>query len=315
MKFEIEIIKALQNIRSHLLDLTFEFFTYFGEEMIVIAILGLIYWTLNKDLGKRLAMTVFLSIGINSLIKVIIARPRPFQVDPTIDNLRPETSPSYSMPSGHTQTAATTYFGIHYYYKKQWILIAAIIITFFVAFSRLYIGVHYISDVFVGALLGILIVYGFNSILIKSNDAHKIYRIIGYGSVMIFVVSILFFFMKFSGQNLAGEKFYFELETIAKMFGALFGFVIGIEFERKFVNFNHHSHLFKNILRFVLGMISVLIIQILLKQLFLVFVNPDHLADSLISAFLAVVLDYIRYIVMVFLGIGVYPLIFKKLKY
>lgn len=311
MTFELDMIRWLQEQRNGFFDFLFEFFTYFGEELIVIAILGLVYWTVHKDIGKRLAMTVFLSIGINSILKVVIGRLRPFQVDDTIVNLRPETSSSYAMPSGHTQSASTTFFGLGYFFKKKNLLIGAIIITCLVALSRMYIGVHYLSDVLVGGLLGILVVYVFNDILNRISNPHRVYHLIGLLSFLAFFILMIIELLK--TNPLPASDFYHQLETVAKMIGALVGFVIGIEIERKMVGFKNHKDIKKNVIRFVLGIIIVFLVRVILSELFTFIIDPEQLTSQAYAGYiLGLFLDFIRYAVMVIIGIGVYPMLFKK---
>ncbi|QWB99699.1 phosphatase PAP2 family protein [Mycoplasmatota bacterium] len=313
MTFELNIIKWLQENRNGLLDFLFEFFTLFGEEAIIIGILGLVYWSINKESGKRLAMTIFLSIGINSIIKVIIARPRPFLADETITNLRPETSTSYSMPSGHTQSAATTFFGLAYFFKKRYLLVFAIIITLLVAISRMYIGVHYLSDVLVGAFLGITLVYGLNYLINKIENPQRLYRLIGILAILSFLIFIISEFISANTSNIFnGDLFRYNLETIAKMIGALVGFVVGIEIEQKYVHFSNHQNLIKNVIRFILGVLLIFLVRIILKELFLLIINPENLVNQPFLSIIAIFLDFLRYFIMVVIGVGLYPLLFKK---
>lgn len=314
MNFELEIIKWLQSFRTPFLDKLFEFFTIFGEELVVIAILGGIYWSINKRIGERLGITVFISLGLNSLLKAIFMRLRPFMVDTEITNLRPETSGGYSMPSGHTQSASTVFFGVYQFFKRKYLLIIAIIITVLVAISRMYIGVHYLTDVLVGAFLGILITYYLAKYLSKKEDLSKIYNIIliisGVALVGLFVYNLI----SLSGTSFDSETFYFNTEALAKMIGTLAGFVLGVRFENKYVNFSNHSHLLKNILRFVLGIAVVMAVRIGLKEIFMLIVNPEELIDNqMFSSILASFLDFLRYVIMVMVGIGIYPLLFKKI--
>ncbi|MDY0317713.1 MAG: phosphatase PAP2 family protein [Candidatus Izemoplasmatales bacterium] len=314
MNFELEIIKWLQSFRTPFLDNLFEFFTIFGEELVVIAILGGIYWSINKRIGERLGITVFISLGLNSLLKAIFMRLRPFMVDTEITNLRPETSGGYSMPSGHTQSASTVFFGVYQFFKKKYLLIIAIIITVLVAISRMYIGVHYLTDVLVGAFLGILITYYLAKYLSKKEDLSKIYNIIliisGVALVGLFVYNLI----SLSGTSFDSETFYFNTEALAKMIGTLAGFVLGVRFENKYVNFLNHNNLLKNILRFALGIAVVMAVRIGLKEIFTLIVNPEELIDNqMFLSILASFLDFLRYVIMVMVGIGIYPLLFKKI--
>lgn len=314
MNFELEIIKWLQSFRTPFLDKLFEFFTVFGEELVVIAILGGIYWSINKRIGERLGITVFISLGLNSLLKAIFMRLRPFMVDTEITNLRPETSGGYSMPSGHTQSASTVFFGLYQFFKKKYLLIIAIVITVLVAISRMYIGVHYLTDVLVGAFLGIIITYYLAKYLSRKEDLSKIYNIIliisGIALVGLFVYNLI----SLSGTSFDSEAFYFNTEALAKMIGTLVGFVLGVRFENKYVNFSNHNHLLKNILRFALGIAVVMAVRIGLKEIFTLIVNPEELIDDqLVLSVLASFLDFLRYVIMVMVGIGIYPLLFKKI--
>ncbi len=314
MAFEIEIIKWLQSIRNEFLDFLFEFFTMFGEELLVIAILGGVYWVVNKKVGERLGITVFISLGLNSFLKLVFLRPRPFQVDDSIVNLRPETSGSYSMPSGHTQSASTVFFGLYQFFKKKYLLIVAIVITTLVAISRMYIGVHYLSDVLVGALIGVIITYYMYRWLSKKEDLSKIYFVILVLSSLSLILVLVYYLFKGDSNNFDAQAYYFNTEAIAKMLGTLIGFVLGVKFENKFVNFKNHKDILKNVIRFALGVAIVFATRVVLKEVFHLVVNPENLVDQKFLSVLASFLDFLRYAIMVLVGIGIYPMLFKKIK-
>jgi len=307
MTFEIDIIRWLQNHRTDLLDQLFKIFTMFGEELIIIIILGGIYWTIDKHKGKRLAVLLFISLGMNSLLKVIIRRPRPFQVDQRIINLRPQTSQSYSMPSGHTQSAATLYFGIAYLFKKRLLWLIAITLIVLVGMSRMYIGVHYLSDVMIGALLGFIFILITNKLYKHYHQSKQIYRALLVLSVLLFVLMILINHLK----GYRGEILYFELESLSKMLGALCGFSIGTLYEERYVQFQNHSTFYKNAMRLILGLIIVMGLRLGLKSIFSLIVNPNNIELNVFKSLFAVCLDFIRYAVIVFVGLGLYPKLFK----
>ncbi len=315
MKFELDIIHWLQNLRNDFLNSLFEGITFFGEEVIIIVVLGVLYWCINKKTGERLGLTLFVSLMFNSIIKVIFMRPRPFIADSSIKPLRLETASGYSFPSGHTQSASTLFFGLYYFLKKKWLLIVAIIIALLVAVSRMYLGVHYMTDVLVGGLLGILFAYLGNRYLTDNINYKKIYTYILGILFIAFIVLMTINVIKAYGENIAFDsaQFYFDAESMSKMFGTIIGFIVGILYEKKYVNFTNHKNFKKNIVRFLLGIGIILLTRYALKWFFGLLVNPDNLVDGeLFKSILALFFDLLRYFLMVFIGLGVYPKIFRK---
>lgn len=309
MQFELEMIQWLQSFRNEFFDFLFQFFTYFGEELIIIGILGFLYWSYDKKIGEAVGITVFISLVLNSIIKVITARPRPFVVDSSIDNVRPHTATGYAFPSGHTQGAATTFYSFALWMKKRWITIVSIIIIVCVAISRMYLGVHYFTDVLVGGLLGILFSIGFYRFYQKNPDLQKLYRILVYILTTIFLGSYVYFLFSTSDA----PTLYVKMEGIAKMMGGFFGFVLGVDYENKHTKFSNHRVIWKNLIRFVLGVVVVMGVRIGLKSIFSFIQNPEELlAGEYFKSSISILFDFLRYFAMVFIGIGLYPKLFKK---
>lgn len=319
MAFELELIKILQSIRSDFFDALFQFFTMFGEELVIIGILGFFYWIYNKRIGESMGISVFISLVLNSTMKTLFQRLRPFQVDSAIENVRPQTSGGYSFPSGHTQGAATVFSSVALFVKKRWISITSGIIIFFVALSRMYIGVHYLSDVIVGAFLGILISTIVFKYLHKNEDNSKIYRIIFVVSASVLVAITIWHRILLSNEIMIvghtdASSLFERLEDGYKMVGAMLGFLLGVTYEKKKVNFTHHRNILKNVIRFGLGVLIVMGIRLGLSVGFDFVVNPEELEmGQFLLAIVALLLDFIRYGVMVFVAIGIYPILFKKL--
>ena len=98
-----------------------------------------------------LAMALGLILG-NGILKNLIARPRPFI---TYTELVPLVQVGgYSCPSGHTLASFTAAAAVFSFYKKPGA--AALLLAALIGFTRLYVGVHYPTDVLFGAALGIL---------------------------------------------------------------------------------------------------------------------------------------------------------------
>lgn len=136
----------------------FLFITKFGNEEIVICIVILFLLILRDSRFLLLPLIGFIT---NSLLKILIHRDRP-----SIRHLVEETSFSY--PSGHSMISVVLYgYLIYYIYKHinnkiiRNILIGLLIfIIISVGISRVYVGVHYISDVIGGYLIGLIVLMG-----------------------------------------------------------------------------------------------------------------------------------------------------------
>ncbi|MBN2504814.1 MAG: phosphatase PAP2 family protein [Bacilli bacterium] len=315
MQFELEIIKWLQSFSNQFWDFFFQMWTIFGEELVIIAILGFTYWCFDKKVGEALGITVFVSLVLNSLIKITFRRLRPYVVDQQITNIRPQTSGGYSFPSGHTQGAATVFGGLAVWLKKKWLTISVIVIVVMVAISRMYLGVHFLTDVVVGGLLGVGLSWGFYKLLSKTDNRNKLYIWLLIGSGTLFVGAYLYYLLSVETTVDDSDAFllYNSLEGAAKMVGAITGFVLGVMFEHKKVVFDNHRNLVKNLIRLIVGIVVVMAFRIVAKAVFGFIVDPEALADGqMFKSTLAIIFDFLRYGGMVFVGIGLYPLVFKR---
>lgn len=159
---EISILQFFQSLRSGFGTFLACLFSLFGETLFLVVFICLIYWLYHKSLGEKLVLTAFSSMAINGFLKCLVARPRPYttgkvtRVD--VDNALISTTglaDFESFPSGHSQMGASLFFTGAFHYKKTWGWILFPLLTLGVMLSRLYFGVHYPTDVLVGASLGI----------------------------------------------------------------------------------------------------------------------------------------------------------------
>jgi membrane-associated phospholipid phosphatase len=319
MEFELEIIRWLQSFANGFWTAFFSFWTMFGEETIIIGLMGFIYWCHDKKTGEFLGLTLFLSQIVNSVVKISIQRPRPFEVDGAIVNLRDSTSSGYSFPSGHTQGAASVFGFVAFWLKKRWVTVVTIFIIVMVALSRMYLGVHYLTDVVAGGLLGLGIVYGLYRWQPHIKNTEKWYNLllIVTGGILVVMTVISVFTVQAREGWSDAYTFYDKLEGLFKMSGAFLGFALGLRYEKAKVGFDNHRILWKNLLRLAIGIGVVMAIRLGLKAVFQLIVETDEAATlgsgEFLKAAIALLLDGIRYAVMVFAGLGLVPLVFKKI--
>lgn len=164
------ILQFIQlNLRNPILDNIMIFITSLGNGFTVWLVIGVIL-LINSKSRKNGAMIIFsliLCFIIGNLsIKPFIARVRPFDVIPLIDGLIIKAPTDFSFPSGHAMSAFAVSTVIYNMNKTSGIL--AFILSGFIGFSRLYLYVHYPSDVFFGILIGIAI--GITTIKLFKTD-------------------------------------------------------------------------------------------------------------------------------------------------
>ena len=147
----LELIHRVQAWRSPALDLAFRSITFLGNEGFYLLILPLLYWCIEARLGFRLGLLFFVSGYLNLAFKELLAQPRPADLEQGI-NLIKETG--YGLPSGHAQSAVVLWGFLAYAGKKRWLWAPAAALMVLIGFSRVYLGVHFPTDVLGGWLIG-----------------------------------------------------------------------------------------------------------------------------------------------------------------
>ncbi|OGH65880.1 MAG: hypothetical protein A3B90_03190 [Candidatus Magasanikbacteria bacterium RIFCSPHIGHO2_02_FULL_41_13] len=177
ISLDLRVNALLLLLRDPLAIKFFHVITFFGE-VFVVGILALLASALLWRAGKKYHMVaLWLSIigseGITFLLKISIQRARP------LDALVLETSNSF--PSGHATLAIAFYGFIAYLLLQKMkkskyripVFILFILFIFAIGFSRLYLGVHYLSDVCVGSVIGLVGLVA--SIVVGKNKIFQAY--------------------------------------------------------------------------------------------------------------------------------------------
>lgn len=157
--FDFVILDAIQNLRSPFLDkLMVDISTLGNGSLIWITYLIIFLSTKEyKKMGKVMLISFALNILIvNLFIKNIVARPRPFMINPAIDLLIPPLKDG-SFPSGHTSYAFSFASIIILMARGEGLKIFTTVLAILISLSRLYLYVHFPTDVLGGAIIGVLI--------------------------------------------------------------------------------------------------------------------------------------------------------------
>ena len=152
---ELSILDAIQNIFGcKFLDFIMPIITLFGDGGIFWIALAILLLIFPKTRKTGLTMGISLALGFlvgNIFLKNAVGRIRPYDLNPNFDLLVDKLH-DYSFPSGHTLASFEASVSIFLYNKKFGI--AAIVLAVLIAFSRLYLYVHYPTDVLTSVILG-----------------------------------------------------------------------------------------------------------------------------------------------------------------
>lgn len=301
----INWIGALQNLGDWL-TLPMKAFSFLGTEEFFMLILPALYWSIDAGLGLRVGVILLLSSGVNHALKLAFHGPRPYWFSQQVMALAVETS--FGVPSGHAQTAAGVWGMLASGIKKRWAWLAAALIIFLIGLSRLYLAVHFPHDVILGWLFGGLLLW----LTLRFWGAAAAWldkRTLGQRILLAFAASLFMILLSLPGllwlqanwqipaiwlQNAAQAFPEGELPAPVALSGAitpaatLFGLLAGLAWFNRRGGFSTAGPAWKRILRYVIGLVGVLVFYIGLKILFGLFV-PDG------EALLAYILRYVRY--------------------
>ena len=182
MNIELMILNWIQSLRNPLLDIIMLFFTRLGDVGFIWIVLSIILLLKEKTRQVGIMMLIALCLNVllcNGILKHLFARVRPCDINTSI-HLLVSRPTDYSFPSGHT-SASFTAVAVLYFMKSKKLFKASLILAVLIAFSRMYLYVHYPSDILggvvVGMVCGYLAVYLYHKLKIfKPNIFKKLYE-------------------------------------------------------------------------------------------------------------------------------------------
>ena len=155
--FGIQVVMFVQSLGNWLLR-PMQLFSLLGSEKLFLLVAPALYWCISTEAGLRVGLFLMFSGGINDALKVAFHAPRPYWYSKDVKALAAEVQ--FGIPSGHAQHAVVVWSTLADWLKRRWVWITAILLIFCISFSRLYLGVHFPTDVLAGWLVGVLLVWG-----------------------------------------------------------------------------------------------------------------------------------------------------------
>ena len=240
LEWGIEIVLWFQQF-SPGFDLMFKIFTFSGEEMFYLLFLPVIIWCISMRFGVRLMILFLFNAYFNSFAKLIVDQPRPFNIDNRVKQI--VHASGGGLPSGHTQNALVFWTYLARHFKHKWLWILTVVMIIFVPMSRVYLGVHFPTDLLGGYILGIIVLLLFIKLDQPVTDWLK-KRGLGLQLIMSLLIPILMIMMLPSP----------EPSSIAAC-AVLLGGCVGISFERKWIKFKTPDTFLKKLACYLIGTI------------------------------------------------------------
>ncbi len=290
MQFEADLIKLLQRASNGFADAVFLGVSQLGTEIAFLTVAVILYWCIDKVYAYRFFNVYILGVAVTNFLKLGFARPRPFDSYDIRSIGAPETT--YSFPSGHTESIASisTMLTLKYGKNRMYIPVIGAAATLAVMISRMYLGQHYLSDVFCGLTLGVFCAVAFNALLSLFGGNEELFVIPG---TVICIVIIAVFAGKLSTPSGA---------DILKGMGAFIAFDIGYIIEKRYVRYDVKKYRlwYKTALRILIG----LGVAIGIQQGFKLFLPED----------IPMLYCFLRYFLIAVWAAVAAPMLFKVLK-
>lgn len=210
-QFGIQVIHAFQSVENPVLTAIVKGITFMGEPITYVLLLGVILFCVDSKKGFQLLMVLLFSTMVNSSLKLFLQVPRPFLLEEGLNLIREK---GYSTPSGHSQQSALFYpvFAVLFILrsnlkrKKLFFYLVALALPILVGLSRIYLGVHYPTDVLFGWTLGYF--FAFCGIVLWEKFDSPFVNLRKSVQILIVAVAVLLLNALADGENTESALFF-----------------------------------------------------------------------------------------------------------
>ncbi len=283
------ILQALEKIRCPFLDVVFGIFTALGEEMIIAAIIAVVYICFSKRAGEQALLTVMTASCVTAGIKGAVRRLRPYAAGDVarveIDNPLVSTmdlDADMSFPSGHSTASGGFFTTLALRLRRPLAVLLCVLFVLMVMLSRLYFGVHYPTDVLTGLVIGAGCAFLWQLVYCKWYGA----RLYVYAAFALLTVPFLFI-----PRTATDSMFQVSAITLATAAGLLI--------EDRFIRFEDTANWLHRLLRLLAAGVCAGVPFLILH-----FALPAGQWA-----------DFVTYFAALFAAVTLAPFLFKKLKF
>ncbi len=239
----INVIIVIQKIRSPFFDAFFFSVSFFGTHIFFLMVLPFLYWCVEKKYASRIFILYLFSSWSNTVMKDLIHHPRPYHLNEAVKIGR---AGGYGIPSGHAQGSMVVGVSLSLWFRNRFFTYFSTAAILLIALSRLYLGVHFPTDILGGWIFGTVILF----LLWPNFDRLEKFL----SGTNPFILSAAAFIIPAILSCVLLSKW-----SVMSM-GALSGFLIGQVFEKKYSDFQQIKNFKAGILRYISGAAILMII-------------------------------------------------------
>lgn len=243
----MDVILWLQRFANPALDTFFLAVTRLGSEEVYAAIVAFVYWCVNRRLGFRLGLLVFVTFFLNAAVKDALGLPRPG--GPGVRVLAGETGLGPGFPSGHAQGTTTVWAYLYAAFRRRGLLAAALVIVPLVSLSRLYLGLHYPADVLGGIAIGLAVVAAFQALAARLGRASPPPWLPAAGGLALPLLALLLY----------------RSDDAYRTVGALIGMAEGYLLQERLLAFSERTTPGRQAIKLVIGLAGLLAVRVVTK--------------------------------------------------
>lgn len=287
--------------------------TFLGRFEFYMIFIPLIYYAVDRSLGLRTLFLLVTVDAVSAYLKQLFHQPRPYWTG-EVNGL--STEATYGIPSSHASSSIALWGYLAYHIRKTWMTVLSVVIILLIGISRLYLGVHFLQDVLVGWVVGLIILIVFTR---SEQPVSTWWSRLSLGSQvgLGFVISLgiialgalVLGVISGSPDPASWAEYAVDARSITNYFtlaGVLFGAASGAALMQRYAPFRVEGTPGQKAARFLIGVLGVLVLYLGLDILFAA-IAADESAVGLF-------LRYIRYASVSLWGIFAAPWLFLRLR-